>query len=217
MLDLRNCDNMDLMREFPDKHFDLAIVDPPYGGGQHFNFRFGTGNLVYDSHKPDKEYWREVFRISNNQIVWGANYFASILPENRGWIVWFKGNPLDSFSDFELAWTSYDIVAKSIILPSYGFNHPDKKNEKKTIHPTQKPIALYKWLLKNYAKQGNKIFDSHLGSQSSRIAAYKLGFDFWGCELDKDYFDQGNERFKKAIAEPLFDNSPEYQQSKLFT
>jgi len=193
-----NQDCMEGMKEFPDKHFDLAIVDPPYGGGQHFNFRYGVGDQVYENRKPDPEYWEEIRRVSNNQIVWGGNYFTLNLPENRCWLVWNKGNPLDSFSDFELAWTSFNEVCKSFSLDSYGFNHADRKlTGNSTIHPTQKPVQLYKWLLKNYAREGDKILDTHLGSQSSRIAAYDGGFDFTGYELDKDYFDAGNKRFEQ--------------------
>ena len=192
-----NMDCMEYMRQFPDKHFELCIVDPPYGGDQHFNFRYGTGDQVYDSRKPDPLYWNELFRISKNQIVWGGNYFTGNLPENRCWICWLKSNPLPSFSDFELAWTSFDQVCKSIDLKSYGFNHADKRHTgQSTIHPTQKPVALYKWLLSNYAKPGDKILDTHLGSGSSRIAAYDLGFDFYATELDKDYFDAQEKRFQ---------------------
>jgi site-specific DNA-methyltransferase (adenine-specific) len=190
------------MKEFPDKYFELAIVDPPYGGGQHFNFRFGTDDQVYDSRKPDPAYFVEIRRISLNQIVWGGNYFTDCLPVNRCWISWYKGNPVDAFSDFELAWTSFDEVCKAIKLESYGFNHADKKaTGQPTIHPTQKPVSLYKWLLHNYAKPGDKILDTHLGSGSSRIAAHDMGFDFWGYELDKDYFEAQEKRFKQHTAQ----------------
>ena len=197
-----NMDCMDYMRQFPDKHFELAIVDPPYGGGQHFNFRFGTGDQVYDSLRPTEEYFIELVRVSQNQIVWGGNYFTKDLRENRCWISWSKNNPAPNFSDFELAWTSFDMVSKEIRLDSYGFNHADKKQTgNPTIHPTQKPVALYKWLLKNYAKEGDKILDTHLGSGSSRIAAYDMGFDFYATELDKEYFDAGNKRFEQFKAQ----------------
>lgn len=192
-----NIDCMEGLKEFPDKFFELAIVDPPYGGGQHFNFRFGTDTQVYENRKPGSSYWGELFRISVNQIVWGGNYFTDELPVNRCWISWYKGQPIDSFSDFELAWTSFDETCRSVKLESYGFNHADKRhNGHSTIHPTQKPIALYKWLLKNYAKPGDKILDTHMGSQSSRIAAYDMGFDYWGYEIDKDYFEAGCKRFE---------------------
>jgi len=205
-----NC--MDYMLEFPDKYFELAIIDVPYGGGQHFNFRYGVGDQVYDSHKPAKEYWEHLFRVSVNQIVWGGNYLTSNLPENRCWLVWPKGNPLESFSDFELAWTSFDEVCRAVPLLSYGFNHADRRHTGNgTIHPTQKPVALYKWLLKNYAKEGDKILDTHLGSGSSRIAAFDMGFEFVGYELDKDYFEAAEKRFAQHCSQfKLFTPDQEY-------
>ena len=183
------------MSRYPDKHFDLAIVDPPYGGGQHFNFRFGVGDSVYDSHKPNKEYFAELFRVSKNQIIWGGNYFE--LPINRCWISWFKNNPAPNFSDFELAWTSFDKVSKSIKLDSYGFNHADRKNGEETIHPTQKPVFLYLELLRRYAVEGNQILDTHLGSGSIAIACHDYGFDLTACELDKDYYLSALQRIKQ--------------------
>jgi site-specific DNA-methyltransferase (adenine-specific) len=198
--EVENIDCMIGMAKYPDKFFDLSIVDPPYGGGQHFNFRYGVGKDVYENCKPEAVYWKELFRVSKNQIVWGANYFTDNLPENRCWISWYKGNPIDSFSDFELAWTSFDQTSRSIRLESYGFNHADKRHSGNgTIHPTQKPISLYSKLLTDYAKSGDKILDTHMGSQSSRIAAYKLGFDYYGFEIDKTYFEDGNRRFENSI------------------
>jgi len=214
-----NRDCMNAMRDFPDKYFELAIVDPPYGGGQHFNFRFGIGDEVYRSDRPHPEYFKELIRVSINQIVWGGNYFTDMLPPNRCWINWYKAQPLDSFSDFELAWTSFDKVCKQVNLDSYGFKHADKKSEKSTIHPTQKPVALYKWLLTNYAKPGDKILDTHLGSGSSRIAAFDMGFDFWGYELDADYFAAMEARFKAHISKPVLfapDEMYNFEQGKLF-
>lgn len=197
-IELLNTDCMEYMKTVPDKFFDLAIVDPPYGGGQHFNFRYGTGEQVYDSRKPETEYWKQLFRVSKNQIVWGANYFTDNLPENRCWISWYKGNPINAFSDFELAWTSFDRTSRSIRLESYGFNHADKRHSgNSTIHPTQKPISLYMELLRDYAKPGDKIFDSHGGSMSIAIAAHQMDFDLVLCEIDKDYYDAGVKRFKE--------------------
>jgi site-specific DNA-methyltransferase (adenine-specific) len=188
---------MEFMRDKPDKFYKLAIVDPPYGGGQHFNFRYGTGDQVYDSHKPDPSYFLELFRVSENQIVWGGNYFTSCLPENRCWISWYKGNPVNTFSDFELAWTSFDKVSKAVKIESYGFNHADKRRtHEPTIHPTQKPIQLYHWLLQNYAKPDDNILDTHGGSMSSAIACDMEGFDLDICEIDKEYFDAGVKRFE---------------------
>lgn len=194
---------MEGMEAFPDKFFDLAIVDPPYGVGQHFNFRFGRDeNSVYKNEAPTKEYWEQLFRVSKQQIVWGGNYFTNYLPVSRCWISWYKGQPINSFSDFELAWTSFDQISKAVKLESYGFNHADRRHTKQpTIHPTQKPISLYMWLLSNYANPGNKIFDSHLGGGSSRIASFKMGFDFWAFEIDEDYFRDQEKRFKEQTAQ----------------
>lgn len=204
MLDLRNMDCMEMMKEFPDKHFDLAIVDPPYGVGQHFNFRYGVGEEVYENNKPNPEYWKELFRVSKNQIVWGGNYFTSNLPENRCWISWFKGNPLNSFSDFELAWTSFDKVSRAVKIESYGFNHSDKRfTGNSTIHPTQKPIQLYNWILENFVSEekmhnwGGGILDTHLGSGSIAIACHYAGYDLTACEIDKEYYDAAMKRIKE--------------------
>jgi len=209
-----NEDCMVVMARYPDKYFDLAVVDPPYGGGQHFNFRFGTGDAVYKNNAPTKEYFDELFRISKNQIIWGGNYFTYALPVNRCWISWYKGQPIDSFSDFELAWTSFDKTSRQINLESYGFRHADKRAGEKTIHPTQKPVALYDKVLADYAEKGQRIFDSHLGSGSSRISAYKAGLDFTGCELDKDYFEAQEARFKIFLSQQdLF--VPKEEQQKV--
>ena len=191
------------MARYPDKYFDLAVVDPPYGGGQHFNFRFGTGDQVYENRKPDPQYWAQLFRVSKQQIVWGGNYFTDDLPVSRCWLNWYKANPLDSFSDFELAWTSFDKVCKQLNLTSYGFNHADKKETgQSTIHPTQKPVALYDWIYKNYLPNGGKVIDTHLGSGSNRIAANKAGnIDFTGFELDKDYYEAQEKRWKTFISQ----------------
>lgn len=192
---------MEYMATCKDNAFDLAIVDPPYGGGQHFNFRYGVGDSVYENNAPSKFYFDELRRVSNNQIVWGGNYFTYALDVNRCWISWYKGQPIDSFSDFELAWTSFDKTSRAVKLESYGFNHSDKKNGGAVIHPTQKPIALYKWLLKNYAEPGQRILDTHLGSGSSAIAAHYLGFDFVGCEIDKEYYGAMMKRFKRETSQ----------------
>jgi len=196
MITLLNIDCMEYMSTVPDKYFDLAIVDPPYGAGQHFNFRFGTGDAVYKNEAPRQQYFNELFRISKEQIVWGGNYFTYALPVSRCWISWYKGQPINSFSDFELAWTSFDATSKAVKIESYGFNHADKRQTgQSTIHPTQKPVTLYKWLLKNYASPDFKIIDTHLGSGSSAIAAYDFGCDFVGTEIDREYYDAAVKRF----------------------
>lgn len=201
MVDKTQCFNrdcMEAMREFPDKYFELAIVDPPYAAGDNFNFR----KEAYENKRPSDEYFTQLFRVSENQIVWGGNYFTNNMKENRCWISWYKGQPIDAFSDFELAWTSFDQTSKAVKLESYGFNHADRKQTgNSTIHPTQKPVALYKWLLKNYAKEGDKILDTHLGSGSSRIAAFDGGFEFYGYELDPEYFEASEKRFQQHKAQ----------------
>lgn len=202
-------DCMAHMAQVADKFYDLSIVDPPYGIGEHGKgmSRHKGGQVFtsfeaknWDFERPSADYWKELFRVSKNQIIWGANYFASYLPSSMGWVYWDKMMGGD-FSDGELAFTSFNRALKS-------FTHSVDKNRAtnaksaqkwKRIHPCQKPVALYKWLLTNYAKDGDVIFDSHLGSQSLRIAAYDLGFDFYGTELDADYFSAGNERFERHI------------------
>lgn len=196
-----NQDCMEGMKQFPDKYFELAIVDPPYGIGAS-EMQMGLGKKKWmrgkgwDDIAPDDIYFNELFRVSKNQIVWGANHFK--LPISRGWIFWDKDVQPDlSFSSGELAWSSFDCVLKKANIDYSGFRGKDGDK----IHPTQKPVALYRWLLKNYAKPGDKILDTHLGSGSSRIAAYEMGFDFTGYELDKDYFDASVKRFEQYKAQ----------------
>lgn len=214
-----NKDCMIAMKEFPDKFFDLAIVDPPYGGGQKFNFRFRdeNGSDGYENVAPPIEYFNELFRVSKNQIIWGGNYFTDKIPVNRCWLCWYKGQPIKDFSDIELAWTSFDKTSRHIDLKSYGFRHSDKAHGKeKTIHPTQKPILLYTWLLKNFANVGNKILDTHLGSGSSRIAAFNAGLDFWSYEKDKEYFHAQEKRFNNGQDNTMFGNVSNHKPLNLF-
>jgi site-specific DNA-methyltransferase (adenine-specific) len=196
--EVTNEDCMEGMVRYPDKYFDLAIVDPPYGIGEDGGKCRTRGSKKtngikknWDNEKPSNEYWKELFRVSNNQIVWGGNYFADKLPVSRCWIYWQKELGGD-FADGELAWTSFDKVLRQYKKRSETFNR---------IHPTQKPVALYKWLLHNYAKQGDKILDTHLGSGSSRIAAYEMGFDFTAFELDKEYFEAQEKRYNNHISQ----------------
>lgn len=203
-----NIDCIEYMRTIPDKFFELAIVDPPYGIGMDGNNNWsGSKHKIkdWDKHAPVSDYFLELIRISHNQIIWGANHFISSMPYNSScWIIWDKKNDGFSFADGELAWTSFTTASRF-----FRFHRGEQTD--KRIHPTQKPIALYKWLLQNYAKQGDKIFDSHMGSQSSRIAAYDMGFDYYGCELDKDYFEQGCERYNTHISQTtLFDREQAY-------
>jgi len=227
--EVTNEDCMLMMAKYPDKFFDLAIVDPPYGIGEN-----GQRNLTGDrptikwknpqsinyktfddSLPPQQEYWNELFRVSKNQIVFGGNYFTNFLFPSMGWIIWDKGvDEKEHLSMFEMAWSSFQKKAMKFELLWAGF----KKGEPtERIHPTQKPMKLYYWVLQNYAKKGDKILDTHLGSGSSRIAAYKLGFDFWGCEIDFDYYTAAEKRFQEAIKMPLFDgtNAITSEQGKL--
>ncbi len=214
-----NMDCLEAMREMPDNAFDLAIVDPPYGIGAdkrnaHSSIRDNGKwrDTDWDRQTPSLAYFKELFRVSVNQIIWGGNYFFDFLPSTQCVVIWNKPERDFSLADAEIAWTSF---SRSIRC----FDHPRLERLQKRIHSTQKPVALYKWLLKNYAKPGDKILDTHLGSQSSRIAAWDLGFDFVGYELDEDYFREGNERFERHRAQPtLFEAvSVTTQQTSLFT
>ena len=199
MITITNEDNMVLMARYPDKYFDLAIVDPPYGigydgakktSGSHGG-RKAHDFKGWDSSIPSKEYFDELFRVSKNQVIWGANYFTKFLPSSMGWIVWRKDRGEFSSSDAELAFTSFNRA-----LREWTKNPLVLSREGGTIHPTQKPVALYKWLLDKYAKQGDKILDTHLGSGSIAIACHDYGFDLTACELDKEYFEQAMKRLK---------------------
>ena len=187
------------MKRYENKHFDLAIVDPPYGIG-----RSGHNGVIaknpkhnwkahtwkdWDNETPTAEYWAELFRVSKNQIVWGGNYFTEYLPPSMGWIFWDKGQDL-TMSDGELAYTSFNRALRRIKI-----NRGQLMVEGGTIHPTQKPIKLYDWIIQNYCADANLILDTHVGSGSSRIAAYKGGFDFVGFEIDAEYYEKQEKRF----------------------
>jgi site-specific DNA-methyltransferase (adenine-specific) len=214
-------DCMALMARYPDKYFDLAVVDPPYGidVNKHrikdqnvyktgFN-RYGAaisnkkdyGDKDWDKSIPDVSYFNELLRISKNQIIWGGNYFAFILPQSFGWIFWDKDTCDSDFADGEIAWTSFKKPVRKVFWRWNGLLQQDMKNKENRIHPTQKPVALYDWIFKNYAKEGDKILDTHLGSGSSRISAWKAGLDFTACELDADYFAAQEKRFKEFTAQ----------------
>ena len=207
-----NEDCMALMRRYPDKHFDLAIVDPPYGIGM--GARKGTtlkngnkkgfrdqSNLYavkqWDNATPSAEYWAELFRVSRNQIVWGGNYFP--LPLSRGWIYWDKKltSPCENYSDGELAWSSFDCVLRKFTCDWIGFGYLNGAEAGTRIHPTQKPVALYRWLLERYAKPGQRILDTHLGSGSHAIACHYAGMHLTACEIDADYFAAAQERIAR--------------------
>jgi site-specific DNA-methyltransferase (adenine-specific) len=196
---IENIDCMEGMKQYPDKYFDLAIVDPPYGIGRDGG-ETGKNWKVYekkgwDNKRPDANYWRELFRVSKNQIVWGANYFTEFLPASMGWIFWDKGQDL-TMSDGELAFSSFERALRRVRM-----NRCKIGEYGGLLHPTQKPVELYRWLLDKYGNQGDRILDTHLGSGSSRIAAYIMGFDFYGFEIDKDYFDAAEKRFKEQTAQ----------------
>ena len=200
-----NMDNMEFMKNVPDKYYDLAVVDPPYGIG--FSSKkqstFGKGGINHeykgwDEEIPRHEYWEQLFRTSKNQIVWGGNYFTDFLKPSRCWISWYKMQEF-STNEFELAWTSFDEPCKQFNLSRVQAYVGIKK-----IHVCQKPIALYDWIYTNYLPQGGKVFDSHLGSGSNRISAYKRGnIIFDSCELDEDYFNDGNARYDEFLAKYL--------------
>lgn len=206
-IELTNEDNMALMSRYSDDHFDLAIVDPPYGIGMDVG-KIGKGIKLtkknWDSSPPSNDYFLELFRISKNQIVWGGNYF--LLPISKAWIYWDKMQDGfgKTFSSGELAWTNFDHPMRQIRYKwqgnYFGFENSistKSSNNISKIHPTQKPVALYEWLLDNYAKEGDKILDTHLGSGSIAIACHNRGFDLTACELDKEYFDSATKRLNQ--------------------
>lgn len=217
---ITNKDNMDLMARYPDKCFDLAIVDPPYFSGPEKRKYYGNTinklNIKRVDYKPltkswklpDQDYFNELFRVSKNQIIWGCNYYAQFIPD-CGRLIWDKVNSESSFSDAEIASVS---LHDSVRLFKYMWNGMmqgadykgnmlgDKKLNEKRIHPTQKPVAVYKWLLDKYAKPGDKVLDTHLGSGSLAIACHDLGFELTACELDTEYYNDSIERIKNHIA-----------------
>ena len=217
LLDIRNCDCMELMAGFPDNHFDLAIVDPPYGinaanvfGGEERKSGQGAANKTkfvkkdWDLRIPDAEYFKELMRVSNNQIIWGANYMNHFLPPSMGWIVWDKDNGTTKFSDAELAFSSFDRALRIWRHTWNGMLQQDMKNKESRIHPTQKPVRLYDWLLRNYAEKGQKILDTHLGSGSSAIACHYAGCHLTASELDEDYYKAACERIDRETRQTSF-------------
>jgi len=205
MFKYENRDCMDGMREYPDKYFELALIDPNYGicvnhnmgrrkGDKHSNYK----PAVWDKESVSKTILDEIFRVSINQIIWGANHFISKMPyASSCWVMWDKGFSEDvSFAQFELAWTSFNSTCKK---------YNESPNQAGRIHPTAKPIGLYKWLLSRFAKRGDKILDTHVGSASSIIACLEMGFDVTGFELDKDYYNASMKRINDYLSEPKFD------------
>jgi len=202
---------MELMARYEDNYFDLAIVDVPYGIDV-TNQSQGKGGGVakkieykkidWDKVAPNKEYFKELFRVSKNRIIWGANHFISRIPyDSSCWIVWDKDNGGSDFADCELAWTNFKTSVRKIKWKWSGMLQQNMKNKEQRIHPTQKPVKLYEWILMKYAKEGDKILDTHLGSGSIAIACHNLGFDLTACELDKDYYDAAIDRIEKHKAQ----------------
>jgi len=205
-MEFKNIDCMEGMKEYPDNHFDLAIVDPPYfaeyGEENYPGSAISTTNIKRNRFKskhwfvPDETYFSELLRVSVNQIIWGCNYY-NIKNLGTGRIIWDKINDASSFSKGEIAYCS---IHKSVQMFRYMWNgmlQGDMKNKENRIHPTQKPVALYKWLLKNYAKEGDLILDTHVGSASSLIACIDMKFDYVGFELDEDYYKAACKRIKQ--------------------
>lgn len=189
------------LKRYADNHFDLAIVDPPYMDGDNKALNtLGTNRTKYNIETfniaPKQDYFDELFRVSKNQVVWGGNYFTDFLPVSRCWLMWDKIQDLEQFSDFELAWTSFDKVAKKYTKVSKGGFLTNGTIDQK-IHPTQKPVGLYSWIMKKYAKEGDLILDTHIGSGSSRIAASLGGFNFVGFEISQEYYKKQEKRFNE--------------------
>lgn len=210
MLQITNEDNMQLMARYPDNYFDLAIVDPPYGidaDVKNSTDKMQTkksatkskkyGSQLWDSDIPTDEYFDELKRVSKKQIIWGANYFGLV----GGMIYWHKNVTMPTYSTGELAWVSWLNKLDFVNISWHGMIQQDMVNKETRIHPTQKPVALYKWLLDKYAKQGDKILDTHLGSGSIAIACHDYGFDLTACELDKEYFDKAMQRINNHTSQ----------------
>lgn len=224
-----NMDCMEGMKQYPDKYFDLAVVDPPYGiGVMSMNYTKSGAIRTHgyaaakrrDYRKqgewdiaPSEEYFEQLFRVSKKQIIWGGNYFH--LPPSKGFICWDKrvnDQMTNDFSDCELAWISDGLgVARMFRYCWNGMIQGDMKNKEDRFHPTQKPVALYRWIYEHYAKPGYKILDTHLGSGSSRLAAYDANLDFVGYEIDKFYFDKQEERFNAHTAQQSLFVEPEQE------
>lgn len=218
MINIYNKDCMEAMKLMQDNQFDLAIVDPPYGIGFDGNTtvkgKSGKAKTFsniqhhkkkgWDSNRPSQDYFIELQRVSKNQIIWGGNYFADLLPPKKGWVYWDKkitNSNNKNYSDGELAYTSFDCILRKFTYDWIGFGYLNNPQKQKKIHPTEKPIRLYEWLLMNYAKEGDKILDTHLGSGSIAIACHNLGFELEGYELDKEYYDNALKRIKQHQAQ----------------
>jgi site-specific DNA-methyltransferase (adenine-specific) len=201
---VENIDCMEMLKKCPPKYFDLAIVDPPYGIGRDGQRESICKNpkhnrkehikKSWDTSPPPTEYFEELFRVSKNQIIWGGNYFIENLYPSKGWMTWYKGQNDLTMSDIELAWSSFNKPARQIEI-----NRVQLIVEGDTIHPTQKPVKLYRWLLGRYAAAGDLILDTHVGSGSSIIACIEGGFNYYGCEIDKEYYEAAKKRIGRAF------------------
>lgn len=206
---LYNMDCVEGMKQFPDKYFDLAIVDPPYGinlkGANVYKNKSDSNtvfNTEWDKSIPDKAYFEELMRVSKEQIIWGGNHFLNHLGDCKAPIIWDKLNGDSPYADGEMAWTSKGLPRNLKIWKHQwcgAFKDSERGVEK--VHPTQKPVALYKWLLMNYAKSGDKILDTHVGSASSLIACYDMGFDYIGFEIDEEYYNAAQKRIAENKAQ----------------
>jgi site-specific DNA-methyltransferase (adenine-specific) len=197
-------DCTEALKRFSDGYFDIAVVDPPYGIGAN-KMQLGNGKKKiyrgeadWDNAIPTAEYWEQLFRVSKNQIVWGGNYMTEYLKPTSAWLFWDKGTGENDFADGELAWTSYNGALRKITKSWVGANAKDGLER---IHPTQKPIYLYDWIFNRFAKEGNLILDTHVGSGSSRIAAHKNKLHFVGFEIDKGYYEAQEKRFNAVISQ----------------
>lgn len=203
-----NHDCIAIMKQYPDKIFDLAVVDPPYGIGAN-KMQLGNGKKKiyrgendWDNAIPTAEYWEQLFRVSKNQIVWGGNYMTEYLKPTGAWLFWDKGTGDNDFADGELAWTSYNGALRKITKSWVGANAKDGHER---IHPTQKPIYLYDWIFNRFCERGDLVLDTHLGSGSSRISAHKAKLHFVGCEIDKRYYETQEARYKNFISQTVMD------------
>ena len=209
-ISIYNEDCLQALKAMADKQFDLAIVDPPYGIGMdstHFKTKSSNakpndyGKKDWDNAIPNKEYFNELLRVSRHQIVWGGNYFVENLTNSSCWVVWDKDNGDSIHADCELAWTSFKTGVKKVKWLWHGMRQQNMKNKEKRIHPTQKPVALYRWLLYEFAKEGDKILDTHLGSGSIAIACWDMGYDLTAYEVDKEYYDNACKRLETHKAQ----------------
>lgn len=221
-----NCDCVEYMKTLPDKFFSLAICDPPYGIGadlknskREFKSKKSAtisnyfGNQIWDNSTPNSKYFEELKRISERQIIWGANYFGFV----GGMLYWHKNVTMPTYSTGELAWLSWLQKIDFVNITWHGMIQQDMQNKEHRIHPTQKPVELYKWLLKNYAKEGDTIFDSHGGSMSSVIACLEMGYQITCCELDKDYFNSAKQRIENYLKQlDLFKEQPKITFKEIF-